>query len=618
MPSGMFKKNEKGKALLILGPSGCGKRALVHAIANEMGLQVEEPADVDSIQSLLRVTQEGIRLRGLCAEPKLWLFTGLDGFLSEEGLTAVKKLVDIWTSSAQLPPIVFTLHAFPDTPVMRVVRQTTALPRVYLYPIKPGPAEQVLNDIGERERVSLQDVLKVKQSFSGDLRQAIISLSMKRPSSVTCKRTTSGVKLSISPCSNAESTVRGLCLHLYVRARNDSNVEYSKVQEAFVTDTMVVFIFGFTEYDIMKAIKNLQKEFQLECMSKLSDAMDFYEEFRQSGYSTFPYASFRSILRGLHASDIDAAEALVKRHFDTGADESCIRSDVKTFLSTMEPKLYVVSTLSGTDHAIHYQVRRSRPLSASSSTKDLFCSTPFDVLYELFDTRRSFTDTELEELFVSHPMAQSLAWNNMYMGMGSAPLDKLVDILDAWGALDCEKWNMCSAESYGAAVVRLLKQIRQERASSRASRPAFGSLKCSNVHTGRSDVNGSLKQLKSESVEYALMSRVELADRLPLLRERVKAETVDALDGKGYTCTDMTRAHVDPLYVALGVKSNTVTSIKPLPAECILEDDNDIFGLAAMTARCMQISKDDRFAKEFQETVALLDALGADTSVFKV
>ena len=562
--------------LLLIGPSGCGKRALVHAAARELGVDVEEPAGIDSVAALLRVTTEGVTAHGLFATPSVWLFTGVDGYLTSDetsamdkttSVTAMRKLLALWTSKQSLPPIVITMHGFPDNNTMRVLRQSTTLPRVYFYPVKTNVAQTVLLDIGTRERIAVQDIGRVTRSFHGDLRHAILSLALRRPSPVTCRRPATPVHIQFTPAVDGCGLVRSLCLHLYVRSRNDSEVSWVAVQPQQSPHSCTIRVIGFTEYDISKCIKRVQADLAREFHIRRQEAMAEYDRMRHEG--TVQVSIVEALLHGCVAEDVQEAVHLLQRHIDSKTCERDVQSDVREWL-LHTPRVYDYAVVQASDANVHFEVRRLPSATGDvGSLKDLACDTPAEAATALLHYQHAYTDAELVMLYQSSSFVDKLLHVNTYVDNMST--DTLVAIADARRDVDLFKYEDDTAAS---SIIHLyLHALRKGRAEAKAMKPSYGTLQFPSP-TGWADTAAALSDLRNDCVEFGLLTACDIADRLDVMRAHVRCGTFVDKDVPTYTCTDTTAAFMDGTYRAIGALPKHVTCFQPLMSSNVCEPDD--------------------------------------------
>lgn len=168
------------KALLLIGPPGIGKRALVHLLAAKSGLEVEEPDAVDTYGKLLDQVRNGPMSCTLGGEA-VWLFSGVDGYSTQKddigaAMTSLRKVVDLLTTTKRrVAPLIFTIHDF-STKTARLFR-TSAFEEVEISEVDGVKAEDVLRFIAQREGCPTL-VEPVMKEFSGDIRQSILSLQL--------------------------------------------------------------------------------------------------------------------------------------------------------------------------------------------------------------------------------------------------------------------------------------------------------------------------------------------------------------------------------------------------------------------------------------------------------
>lgn len=228
------------RVMVLHGPSGVGKRALVRAFCAEFGFDLREPDDVESLPRLLVRVQEGVL--AYTPRPTVWLFTGVDGFMEKElkprrakkrvggagdespsffdsgdgdgdgegeevdgggpeeagggrrgrgaggrrcgkwGPGAVNTIMKLLSAAKvdTLPRLVFTVHDFP-TASMQTLKSDPGVLVVRCKRIDMGPLQTFLTSRVEHLRSAPPEmVTSIVLSADGDVRQALIMAQLGR------------------------------------------------------------------------------------------------------------------------------------------------------------------------------------------------------------------------------------------------------------------------------------------------------------------------------------------------------------------------------------------------------------------------------------------------------
>lgn len=103
-------KKQKKKAVLLYGPTGCGKTSMVHAIAHELHLEILEvnasdTRNADAIQSVIGIAS---RQMSLFSAGKVILIDEIDGLSGQQDRGGVSALLDVLEKSAF--PLILTAN----------------------------------------------------------------------------------------------------------------------------------------------------------------------------------------------------------------------------------------------------------------------------------------------------------------------------------------------------------------------------------------------------------------------------------------------------------------------------------------------------------------------------
>ena len=189
---------------LLVGGSGSGKATLVRSACGNLGVECLQPPGVDSLTAL-----DGV-LKGSCgvgrvadrrpSGPRLWLFTGVDGYTpprredpdrggGEQPTAAAASFRDMLQFLAQprpwvFPPVVFTLHDF-GRPDLRELRDG-ACECIRVYPARPtvhaemARVEAALQRVASANRMPEPAMLArvAAATYNGSLTHCLLVLSL--------------------------------------------------------------------------------------------------------------------------------------------------------------------------------------------------------------------------------------------------------------------------------------------------------------------------------------------------------------------------------------------------------------------------------------------------------
>ncbi|MBW3015332.1 replication factor C large subunit [Candidatus Woesearchaeota archaeon] len=169
-----FSKS-KVKALLLYGPTGCGKTAAVHAVANELGLELLEvnASDSRNTSSIEDTVGSASKQMSLFGRGKVILVDEVDGLAGREDRGGVSQIIKVIKETGF--PIILTANDPFDSKLSSLRKvcelvqfRTLAYTSVYNYLKKVCNSESI--DYDE------DDLKSLARRLGGDLRGAITDL----------------------------------------------------------------------------------------------------------------------------------------------------------------------------------------------------------------------------------------------------------------------------------------------------------------------------------------------------------------------------------------------------------------------------------------------------------
>lgn len=164
-----------GKALLLYGPTGTGKTALVHALAAQRGCDLIEmnASDYRSAKQIAENIGRSIEQQSLVKRGKIFLIDevdGLSGNADRGGVAEVAKLIE---RSAY--PIVLTANEL-NEPKLRPLKKLCVT--VGLKPIGATDMERHLAKISAKEKIAIEPAAlrEIARMSNGDVRAAVNDL----------------------------------------------------------------------------------------------------------------------------------------------------------------------------------------------------------------------------------------------------------------------------------------------------------------------------------------------------------------------------------------------------------------------------------------------------------
>jgi len=171
-----LKGERLSKGILLAGPPGVGKTTIIHALANDYGLEVLElnASDVRTGDRISKIVGRSIKEASIFGfRGKLILFDEMDGLDLKEDRGSVGEIIKIINESRF--PIVMTAND-PWDPKLRDLRERSEV--IQLKPLKESDVAKLLRKICEAEKIRCEeDAIKLLAKASmGDARAAINDL----------------------------------------------------------------------------------------------------------------------------------------------------------------------------------------------------------------------------------------------------------------------------------------------------------------------------------------------------------------------------------------------------------------------------------------------------------
>jgi len=171
-----FVLNYKGGALLLHGPTGCGKTAAVYALANEIDYEIIElnASDIRDKESLLTIAGNASKQQSLFKRGKIILIDEVDG-LSADDRGATSAISDIIEHSGW--PVILTANDVTHEKMKELRKRCNS---VELCALHHSFVFNILRDVCEKEHIAYEEAAlrSLSRQSGGDMRAAFIDLQI--------------------------------------------------------------------------------------------------------------------------------------------------------------------------------------------------------------------------------------------------------------------------------------------------------------------------------------------------------------------------------------------------------------------------------------------------------
>jgi len=178
-----------GKALLLHGPTGTGKTALVHALAAARGDDLIEmnASDYRSAKQIAESVGRSVEQRSLVKRGKIFLIDEIDGLSGSADRGGVAEVVKLIERSAY--PIILTAN---DSHIQKLKPLKKASVSVELKPIAPADVERHLAKVAAKDGILIEPgaLKEIARVSGGDIRAAMNDMeSLGQGRKITLKDT---------------------------------------------------------------------------------------------------------------------------------------------------------------------------------------------------------------------------------------------------------------------------------------------------------------------------------------------------------------------------------------------------------------------------------------------
>ncbi|MFH1623062.1 MAG: replication factor C large subunit [Candidatus Aenigmatarchaeota archaeon] len=164
-----------GKALLLHGPTGVGKTALVHALAAQRGDDLIEmnASDYRSAKQIAESIGSSISQQSLMKRGKIFLIDEIDGLSGNSDRGGVAEVIKMIAKSAY--PMILTANE-PHGPKLRPLRKCCV--SVEMKRLPDADVERYLAKISAKEKISIEPsaLREIARISNGDVRAALNDL----------------------------------------------------------------------------------------------------------------------------------------------------------------------------------------------------------------------------------------------------------------------------------------------------------------------------------------------------------------------------------------------------------------------------------------------------------
>ncbi len=179
----LFEAGKLQKPLLVYGPPGVGKTALVYALAHELGWEILEfnASDTRNKGEVERLMGAASSSMGLFSKYKLILIDEVDGLEGSADRGGVSAIATIAKNASQ--PLILLAN---DGWNKRIAPLRTICKFIEMKKVNKRTVQSVIARIAKEERmdISEDDIASIAENSDGDLRSAIIDLQAHQPNSM--------------------------------------------------------------------------------------------------------------------------------------------------------------------------------------------------------------------------------------------------------------------------------------------------------------------------------------------------------------------------------------------------------------------------------------------------
>lgn len=171
-----FKKQDK-RSLLLYGKPGSGKTSLIHAIANDLNLEIMElnASDFRNKEQIHEIIGQALRQQSLFCKSKIILIDELEGISGHEDRGGIQELLRLIETTTY--PIIMTC-VDPYLEKLRKVKSSSI--NLEIKPLTIGDIIKILYKICEKEKINIEPELikELAIKTKADARAAINDLQV--------------------------------------------------------------------------------------------------------------------------------------------------------------------------------------------------------------------------------------------------------------------------------------------------------------------------------------------------------------------------------------------------------------------------------------------------------